>query len=300
MAPMAQLQLRGAFTALVTPFTASGAVDFDTFDRLLDRQLEAGIGGLVPCGTTGESPTLEDDEQRDLIALTVKRAKGKVPVIGGTGSNCTSYATQLAKTAEAAGADCVMVLMPYYNRPSQEGLLLHIKMVSQAVGVPVVLYNIPGRTAVDLSVETTMRVLDACPNVVAIKDASGGLLYCQDLLRRTGDRITLLSGDDVLTLPMMIAGAAGVISVTSNLYPRQVQKMTEAALAGDWETARSRHFALFPVHRSLFVEPSPQPIKGIMATHKLLGPKMRPPMVEASRETVDGVQRACSAFEARS
>ena len=297
---MAELHLRGALTALVTPFTSTGAVDFDTFDRLLDRQLEGGIGGLVPCGTTGESPTLEDDEQRDLIAHTVKRAKGKVPVVAGTGSNCTSYATQLAKTAEAAGADAVMILMPYYNRPSQEGLLVHIKIVSQAVGLPVVLYNIPSRTAVDLSVETTMRVLDSCPNVVAIKDASGGVIYCQDLLRRASDRVTLLSGDDVLTLPMMIAGAKGVISVTSNFYPRQVQQVTEAALAGEWNLARAKHLTLFPVHRSLFVEPSPQPIKGIMAAHKLIGSKMRPPMVEASRETVDGVQRAMSAYEARS
>ena len=297
---MAELQLHGALTALVTPFTQTGAVDFATFDRLLDRQLQGGIGGLVPCGTTGESPTLEDDEQRDLIAHAVKAADGKVPVVAGTGSNCTSYTTQLAKTAESAGADAVMVLMPYYNRPSQEGLLVHIKIVSQAVGIPVVLYNIPSRTAVDLSVDTTLRVLDACPNVVAIKDASGGVIYCQDLLRRAGERVTLLSGDDVLTLPMMIAGAKGVISVTSNYYPRQVQRVAEAALSGDWDTARSRHLALFPVHRSLFVEPSPQPIKGFMAAHKLIGPKMRPPMVEASRETVDGVQRACAAYEARS
>ena len=297
---MADLQLRGALTALVTPFTSTGAVDFDTFDRLLDRQLAGGVGGLVPCGTTGESPTLEDDEQRDLIAHTVKRSNGRVPVVAGTGSNCTSYATQLAKTAEAAGADAVMVLMPYYNRPSQEGLLVHIKIVAQAVGIPVMLYNIPSRTAVDLSVETTLRVLDACPNVVAIKDASGGVIYCQDLLRRTGDRVTLLSGDDVLTLPMMIAGAKGVISVTSNYYPYQVQQVTEAALGGDWNAARDRHLALFPVHRSIFVEPSPQPIKGFMAAHGLIGPKMRPPMVEASRETVAGVQRACTAYEARS
>ncbi len=297
---MAELQLRGALTALVTPFTSTGAVDFDTFGRLLDRQLEAGIGGLVPCGTTGESPTLEDDEQRDLIVRTVQRAKGKVPVVAGTGSNCTSYATQLAKTAEAAGADAVMILMPYYNRPSQEGLLLHIKIVSQAVGIPVVLYNIPGRTAVDLSVETTLRVLDTCPNVVAIKDASGGVIYCQDLLRRAGDRVTLLSGDDILTLPMMVVGAKGVISVTSNLYPKQVQEAAQAALDGDWKLARTRHLALFPVHRSLFVEPSPQPIKGILAAQRLISPKMRPPMVEASRETVDGVQRACSSYEARS
>jgi len=297
---MAELQLRGALTALVTPFTSTGAVDFDTFGRLLDKQLEAGIGGLVPCGTTGESPTLEDDEQRDLIARTVQRAKGKVPVVAGTGSNCTSYATQLAKTAEAAGADAVMILMPYYNRPSQEGLLLHIKIVSQAVGIPVVLYNIPGRTAVDLSVETTLRVLDTCPNVVAIKDASGGVIYCQDLLRRAGDRVTLLSGDDILTLPMMVCGAKGVISVTSNLYPKQVQEAAQAALDGDWKSARARHLALFPVHRSLFVEPSPQPIKGILAAQRLISPKMRPPMVEASRETVDGVQRACSSYEARS
>ncbi len=254
----------------------------------------------MPCGTTGESPTLEDDEQRDLIVRTVQRAKGKVPVVAGTGSNCTSYATQLAKTAEAAGADAVMILMPYYNRPSQEGLLLHIKIVSQAVGIPVVLYNIPGRTAVDLSVETTLRVLDTCPNVVAIKDASGGVIYCQDLLRRAGDRVTLLSGDDILTLPMMVVGAKGVISVTSNLYPKQVQEAAQAALDGDWKLARTRHLALFPVHRSLFVEPSPQPIKGILAAQRLISPKMRPPMVEASRETVDGVQRACSSYEARS
>ncbi len=297
---MAELQLRGALTAIVTPFTSSGAVDFDTFDRLLDRQMEAGIGGLVPCGTTGESPTLEDDEQHDLIAHSAKHANGKVPVVAGTGSNCTSYTIQLAKTAESAGADAVMILMPYYNRPSQEGLLLHIKLVSQAVGIPVVLYNIPGRTAVDLSVDTTLRVLDACPNVVAIKDASGGVMYCQDLLRRAGERVTLLSGDDVLTLPMMVVGAKGVISVTSNLYPQAVQKVVEAALAGDWNSARAQHLALFPVHRSLFVEPSPQPIKGILAARGLIPPKMRSPMVEASRETVNGVERACAAYEARS
>ena len=297
---MAELQLRGALTALVTPFTSTGAVDFDAFDRLLNRQLEAGIGGVVPCGTTGESPTLEDDEQRDLIARTVKFAQGKVPVVGGTGSNCTSYAKQLAKTAEGAGADAVMVLMPYYNKPSQEGLYQHIKIVSQSVGLPVVLYNIPGRTAVDLSVETTLRVLESCPNVIGIKDASGGVIYCQDLLRRAGDRVTLLCGDDVLTLPMMIVGAAGVISVTSNLYPRQVQQVTEAALAGNWSEARAKHLALFSVHRSLFVEPSPQPIKGILTALKLIGPKLRPPMIECARKTTDGVQRACAAYEARS
>jgi 4-hydroxy-tetrahydrodipicolinate synthase len=297
---MAELQLRGALTALVTPFTSTGAVDFDTFDRLLDRQLQAGIGGLVPCGTTGESATLEDDEQHDLIAHAVKRAEGKVPVVAGTGSNCTSYTIQLAKTAESAGAHAVMILMPYYNRPSQEGLFQHIKLVSQSVGIPVVLYNIPARTAVDLSVETTLRVLDACPNVVAIKDASGGVIYCQYLLRRTGNRVTLLSGDDVLALPMMIVGAKGVISVTSNLYPRQVQAVAQAALDGDWNTARSRHLALFPVHRSMFIEPSPQPIKGILATRGLVPPTMRSPMVEASRETVSSVERACAAYEARS
>lgn len=296
---MANLQLSGALTALVTPFTSTGAVDFDRFDRLLERQLEGGIGGLVPCGTTGESPTLEDDEQRDVIAHTVKLAKGHVPVLAGTGSNCTSYATQLAKTAESAGADAVMVLMPYYNKPCQEGLFRHVQIVSQAVGVPVVLYNIPGRTAVDLSVETTLRILDACPNVIGIKDASGGLNYCQDLLRRSGDRVTLLSGDDVLTLPMMVVGAKGVISVTSNLYPREVQACTEAALAGDWKTARARHLALYPVHRSLFVEPSPQPIKGIMAARGLIGNTLRPPMVECQTSTVEGVQRACEAYEAR-
>jgi 4-hydroxy-tetrahydrodipicolinate synthase len=281
---MADLDLTGAHTALATPFNASGSeVDWASFDKLLDAQLKGRISGVVPCGTTGEAPTLSEAEQRELIARTVRSVRGKAKVIAGTGSNDTKKTIDATRAAFDAGVDAAMVVMPYYSRPSQEGLLRHLTLVAQAVPGPIVLYNVPARSGVDLQVETLLRVLDLCPNVVALKDASAGLTYCQDLLARTGDRITVLCGDDALTLPMLSVGVKGVISVTSNLYPRAVGEVIEQAAAGKWSEAKATHRGLYPFHRALFVEPSPAPVKAALVNQGIFASAtLRPPLVEAS------------------
>ncbi len=295
---MAELRLRGAFTAIVTPFLADGAIDWSAFDRLALRQLEAGIGGLVPCGTTGETPTLSSDEQREVIARTVSLAKGKVPILAGAGSNSTAHAIELAKAAEKAGADAVMVVVPYYNKPSQEGILRHVAAVAAAVGLPVVVYNVPGRSVVDLCVDTTLRLLDVAKNVIGVKDASNNVIFCQDLLRQAGGRVTVMSGDDPLTVPMMSIGAAGVISVTSNVYPAQVQQVTELALVGDFAAASAAHLALFPVHKALFCEPNPQPTKALLSARGLMTAVVRPPLLECTPENQARIVAVCDAYEA--
>jgi len=281
---MAELDLSGTLTALATPFTASGAeVDFVSYERLLADQLAGRVTGLVPCGTTGEAPTLSPAEQRELVALTVRAARGKAKVVVGTGSNDTKKTIEVTRAAFEAGADAAMLAMPYYSKPSQEGLLRHVTLVAQGAPGPLVLYNIPARSSVNLEVETLLRILDLCPNVVALKDASGGVIYCQELLSRAKDRIVVLCGDDPLTLPMMSVGARGVISVTSNVFPRAVSEVVEHALGGRWEQARERHMSLFPVHRELFTEPSPAPVKAALAHRGLFASAdLRPPLVEAS------------------
>lgn len=277
------LSASGAYTALVTPFLADGsAIDWPAYERLVQSQLDGGISGLVPCGTTGEAPTLSDAEQRELIGRTVRQVNGRASVLAGTGSNSTKKTIEYSKAAIEAGADGVMLMMPYYNRPSQEGLMNHVSLVAKAVSAPIVLYNIPARTAVDLHVDTLLSILDACPNVVGLKDASNGVVYCQELSVRAKDRVFVLSGDDALTLPMMTVGATGVISVTSNLYPRAVAEVVADALAGRWSEAQAKNFKLFPVHKALFSEPSPQPIKSALAIKGLMMPSLRPPLVEAS------------------
>lgn len=296
---MADLSMRGAYTALVTPFVEDGsAIDWAAYEQLLISQLDGKISGLVPCGTTGETPTLTDSEQRELIKQTASMVKGKVPILAGTGSNSTRKTIEASKAALEAGADAVMIVMPYYNKPSQEGLVRHVSLVAKAVSAPVVLYNIPGRTQVDLSIESLLRILDANSNVVGLKDASGNVLYCQELLRQTGDRLVVMSGDDVLTLPLMSVGAMGVISVTSNLYPEQVSDLVRAAAAGHWEEARRKHFAQLPVHKALFVEPNPQPVKAALALKGRMKATVRPPLVEASAECRSMLSAVLDAFEA--
>ncbi len=280
---MAGVTLRGAVTALVTPFTPDGsAVDWDAFERHVEAQIQGGIQGLVPCGTTGESPTLSDAEQRELVSRTVRVARGRVPVLAGAGNNDTMNTIELARAAVAAGADAVMVVMPYYNKPSQEGMMRHVGLVASAIDAPVVLYNVPGRTVVDLTADTTLRILEKHPNVVGVKDASGNCCYCQDLLRRAGDRVFVLSGDDPLTLPLLAVGAVGVISVTSNLYPGQVNAVIDAFAAGRIAEAQARNYALYPVHRALFMEPSPAPTKAALNLQGRMNATVRPPLVEAT------------------
>jgi len=296
---MSATHLVGGYTALVTPFSSDGSqIDWPAYERLVESQLTGGISGLVPCGTTGEAPTLSDQEQRQLVERTVELAQGKASVVAGTGSNSTKKTIEASAAALEAGADGVMIVMPYYNKPSQEGMVRHVELVAKAVQAPIVLYNIPGRTGVELSVESVLRILEASDNVVAIKDATGNVLHCQELVRRAGDRITVLSGDDILTIPLMSVGAKGVISVTSNVYPRQVAECVAAALAGRWEEARHKHLALLPVHAALFMEPNPQPTKAALARKGRMQASVRAPLVEASEPCKKKLAEVLSAYEA--
>jgi 4-hydroxy-tetrahydrodipicolinate synthase len=296
---MATSPIQGAFTALVTPFKQDLSIDWDAFDKLVQRQLDGKVSGVVPCGTTGECPTLSFAEQEEVVKRTVKLVAGRAFVLAGAGSNATDEVVELAKAAAKAGADGIMTVMPYYNKPSQEGLFRHIRSVANAVDIPVVLYNIPGRTAVDLAVETAMRALDACKNVVAIKDASGNVLYCQDMLSRAGERVTIMCGDDSLTVPMMSVGAKGVISVASNVYPAEVQAVTELMLAGEYKKAIAKHAALYPIHRALFVEPNPQPVKGLSSAKGWMLNVLREPLIECSDVTIKKLTALAATFEGK-
>ena len=287
------MQLRGTFTAIVTPFSPDGdSVDFAALDALVEAQIAGGVSGLVPCGTTGESPTLTDEEQAQVIARVVTVAKKRVPVLAGTGSPSTKKSIAASKAAIAAGADGVMIVMPYYNKPSQEGLRQHALAIAKAVPAPIVLYNIPGRCVIDLSLETTARICEAAPNVVGIKDATGNVLRCQEIKRTLGDRITVLCGDDGLTLPMMSVGASGVISVTSNVRPREVSEVTRLFLDGDLAGARARHFALLPLHALLFVEPNPAPAKAALAAEGKMSATVRLPLAPATEGLTKQVLQA--------
>ncbi len=297
---MAELALRGAFTALVTPFTEDGSsIDWDAFEALVQSQIENGVVGLVPCGTTGETPTLSDTEQLEVIQKTAKLAAGRAPVLAGTGSNGTKKTIDASRAAIEAGADAVMVMMPYYNKPSQAGLVRHIQLLSQAVDAPIVLYNIPGRSAVDLCTDSLSEILRDCPNVVGIKDATGNVLRCQEVKRRFGDRVTVMSGDDGLTVPMMSVGAAGVISVTSNVLPKAVAEVVAAVEAGDFAEARKRHLSLLPVHAAMFVEPNPAPAKAALAERGKMTAAVRPPLLHASAAARKTVSDALAAYEAK-
>jgi 4-hydroxy-tetrahydrodipicolinate synthase len=298
---MSAMRLSGTFTAIVTPFGPDGeSVDLAALDALVEAQIAGGVTGLVPCGTTGEAPTLTEEEQVTVIARTVKVAAGRVPVLAGTGSFSTKKTIDASKAALAAGADGVMVVMPYYNKPSQDGLREHVVAVARAVACPVVLYNIPGRSVVDLGAEATARICEAAPNVVGLKDATGNVLRCQELKRRLGDRLVVMSGDDGLTLPMMSVGAAGVISVSSNVRPREVSEVTRLALAGDWHGARAAHLALLELHAVMFAEPNPAPAKAALAAAGRMSAAVRLPLVPASealrRQIAEVLARLESSF----
>jgi len=296
---MAELSLTGAYTALVTPFTADGSdVDFAAFEKHLEAQLADGISGLVPCGTTGEAPTLTDGEQRELIARCKKISRGRAVVLAGTGSNSTKKSIEAGKAAVEAGADAVMVVIPYYSKPTQEGLFQHIQAIAKAVPAPIVLYNIPGRSVVELSVETSLRVLDACPNVIGFKDATGNVLHCQELRLRAKRPVSILSGDDVLTVPMMSVGATGVISVTSNVYPKQLSELVADALAGRVLEAGKKQVAMFGVHRAMFSEANPSPVKAALSIKNRMNASVRLPLVEATAECRARLSAAMAEYEA--
>ncbi|HEY0195551.1 MAG TPA: 4-hydroxy-tetrahydrodipicolinate synthase [Kofleriaceae bacterium] len=282
---MAKLTIEGCLTALVTPFR-DGKVDFDGLAKLVDWQIEQGVDGIVAVGTTGESATLAVDEHVAVISAIVKAARGRVPVVAGAGGNATSEALELTHASEEAGADALLQVTPYYNRPSQEGLFRHFEAVAKATKLPIVLYNVPTRTGCDLLTDTVVRLVEI-DNIVAIKDATGNLVRGSELVAKVGHKIAVLSGDDGTAFPLYAVGARGVISVVSNVAPRAMSDMWDAVAANDWARARQRHHELRVMNQLLFVEPSPAPAKAALA---LLGrgtTDVRLPLVPATPPMID-------------
>ena len=282
----------GSFVALVTPFRG-GKVDVEKLEELVDFHVEAGTSGLVPCGTTGESATLSHEEHELVISTVVRKADGRIPVIAGTGSNSTSEAIRLTRHAKEAGADGALLITPYYNRPTQKGLFAHFEAVSRAVDIPLVLYNVPTRTGVNMLPQTVIECA-SLPNVVGIKEASGSIDQTVEILAAT--ELTVLSGDDSLTLPLMSVGAKGVISVAANIAPKPMVDLVDLAAAGDFGGARDVHFRLYPLLKALFLETNPIPVKAAMAMQGMIGPEVRLPLVPASDATLAALEKALAAI----
>jgi 4-hydroxy-tetrahydrodipicolinate synthase len=247
-------------TAIITPFDEQGRVDEESYRRLIEFQIENGTDVIVPCGTTGESATLNYHEHNRVIDICIEQVNKRVPVIAGTGSNSTAEAIEISRHAKAAGADGLLLVSPYYNRPSQEGIYQHYKALAENVALPQILYNVPGRTGSNITAATTIR-LAAFEQIVAIKEASGDITQASEIIARAGDKIDVLSGDDFLALPLMACGAKGVISVSANIIPRQVKQMVVAAQENRWDEARKLHLQLLDVHQAMFIEANPVPVK---------------------------------------
>jgi len=277
-------KFRGVYTALVTPFTEYGLVDEKAFARIVEFQIAQGIDGLVPCGTTGESPTLSHAEHDRLIATTVELVGKRVPVIAGTGSNATSEAVRLSKHAESSGVDALLLVNPYYNKPTQKGLYLHFRTIADSVGIPCVLYNIKGRTGVNLETDTLVRLANDCTNIIAVKEASGNLQQMKDVIARSPEDFSVLSGDDNLSLDLIEAGGDGVISVASNLLPSQMRSMIHAALDGNFTEARGWEKNLAPFFAACFCETNPIPIKTALAAYGWCLEQFRLPMCSLEDE----------------
>ena len=261
---------QGAFTAIVTPFK-DGQVDEAAYNELIRFNIDGGVSGIVPCGTTGESPTLSHEEHNRIVEITVKEVAGQVKVIAGTGSNSTQEAIALTKHAQEVGADAALMVSPYYNKPSQEGLYEHFKAVAEAVDIPILPYNIQGRTAVNIANET-MRRLSQIPNIVGVKEASGNILQMSEVVRLCGPDFSVLSGDDQMTFPLMCLGGKGVISVVTNLAPSKMSALTKHMLNGELEQARAIHFEIYELCQAMFLETNPIPVKsalGMMGKIKL-------------------------------
>ena len=287
---------RGTFTALVTPFR-DGAIDLSAFQQLIEAQIAAGITGIVAIGTTGESPTLSHDEREELIRIAVSTANKRCLVLAGTGSNATQHAMADTKMAEKLGVDGALLVAPYYNKPSQEGLYRHFKAIAEATSLPIMLYNIPGRCGVDIVPETVVRLAKACRNIVSIKEASGSVERVSDLRRRLPESFTILSGDDSLTLPFMAVGAAGVVSVASNLFPSQVCALIRACESGDLKAAEKLHRKLLPLFKDLFIEPNPVPVKTALGWRGAMSGEVRLPLCEMSETNRARLRKTLEEFE---
>lgn len=279
----------GSLVAIVTPFK-NGKLDERTLGDLIEWQISSGTHGIVPCGTTGESATLTHAEHERVVSFTVEVVRRRVPVVAGTGSNSTEEAIALTKHAKAAGVDGALLITPYYNKPTQEGLFLHYKAVAEAVDLPLVLYNIPGRTGVNMAPSTVAR-LTTCRTIVAVKEGSGLVQQASEIIQLCGERVTVLAGDDALTLPMMAVGAKGVVTVTANLVPGEMAQMVDAFLAGRLEEARAKHYRLYPLFTALFYETNPIPVKEALHMMGKIESELRLPLCPMGSENRDKLLR---------
>jgi len=278
---------KGVITALVTPLR-NDRLDEEALRRLVDEQIRAGIDGLVPVGTTGESPTLSNEEHIRVVEIVVQEGGKRVPVIAGTGANSTREAIELTLAAKAVGADGTLQVTPYYNKPTQDGLFRHFKAVAEATALPMVVYNVPGRTGCDLLPDTIARLCEV-PLFVGVKEATGNLQRASQIIARVGDRLSMLSGDDATAMPFYAVGGHGCISVVSNVAPADMAAMWDAAAAGDWKKARALHYKVFPLSEGLFIEANPIPVKAALAMMGKIADEIRPPlypMAGANREKV--------------
>src|SRR5215207_6734789 len=279
----------GTFTALVTPFR-NGEVDVEALEGMVEFQIGHGVSGLVPCGTTGETPAMSEAEDRLVVETVVRVANGRAPIIAGTGSNSTDMAIKYTKMAQEEGADGSLQVAPYYNKPTQEGLYRHFAAIAESTELPLVLYNIPGRTGVTISAETMVRLAEI-PNIVGVKDSTLSMNIVADVIALCGEDFDVLSGDDPMTLPLIALGGRGVISVASNVAPGAVSEMVRALLEGDWERGRELHYELLPLFRALFVETNPIPVKTAASILGLCSDEMRLPMIPLQGENLDTLRR---------
>jgi len=270
----------GALSAIITPLR-DGVVDEPALRELIEWQIQNGVDGIVPCGSTGESATLSHQEHERVITIAVEQTRKRVPVIAGTGSNCTAEAVRLTSFAREAGADGALLVSPYYNKPTQDGIIRHFRTIAQSVPLPLVVYNIPGRTGSNVAPETLAQLADV-PNIVAVKEASGSMEQASDIRRLCGERLTILSGDDSLTLPLIALGAKGAVSVISNVMPRETHQLVEAALAGDFTRARELHYKMLPLMRALFLETNPIPVKYAASLMGKCSAELRMPLTTMS------------------
>lgn len=283
--------ISGSLVALVTPMDSRGNLDWQALDRLIEFHLAEGTDGIVAVGTSGESATLDMDEHKEVIRRVVDRVAGRIPVIAGTGANSTSEAVELTEDARSVGADACLLVTPYYNKPTQEGLYQHHKFIAEAVDIPQILYNVPGRTAVDMLPDTVARLADI-DNIVGIKEATGDMQRARELIDRVGDRIAVYSGDDPTAVELILLGGKGNISVTANVAPRAMHDLCAAALQGDAATARSLNDMLMPLHKELFIESNPIPAKWALFEMGLIGDGLRLPLTSLSADCRPVVREA--------
>ncbi len=275
---------KGAITAIVTPFMQNGDLDLESLRKLVEFQVKSNIEGIVPCGTTGESPSLNEEEHFEVVRIVIDAANGRVPVIAGAGSNSTEHAIEMTKRAAELGADATLHVCPYYNKPTQEGLYRHFSAIAKATDTPIIIYNIQGRTAVNMETTTLAKLAKEYSNIVGVKEASGNVAQMMDVINELPKNFSVVSGDDNLTLPLMALGGHGVISVASNIIPNEMHELCEHALNGDFGKAKQMHYELLPLFKGIFIETNPIPIKAALAMKGMIEEAYRLPMCEMKTE----------------